>query len=266
MTHCFRAIFVSIALFVVAAYAHAQASAPTHSGSVQMGFGQTRLSNQSPDWNDVSARGNVRLSGELGVLQWEASQQKHFGESGSALALSLTHALNPDWYSSLGVGTGSKASFIPKQRLDVALYRKWLQSRQWVTGLQFTASKSGDSLYRDRSWQLTSSYYFDIPLVIELGVKNNTSNPGGVNTLRHFVAATYGENKKYYLSARYDTGREGYLPLGANVAASNFKSRVATLSWRQWLSPQWGYELINEQYNNPFFDRDGWTASLFYDF
>jgi YaiO family outer membrane protein len=266
MTNRFLASSICLIIYALSGQAHAQATPDAYPGSVQLGLSQSRISNHSPDWRDVSVRGNVSLSKEIGVLHWEASEQKHFGETGSALSLSLSHELNPDWYGSVGMGAGSKASFLPKHRVDAALYRKWLDKRQWVTGVQLMASKSGDSLYRDQSWQLSSSYYFEIPLVAELGFKRNTSNPGNVKTQRYYVAATYGENKKYYLSARYDTGHEGYLPQGANVSASNFKSHIATLSWRQWLSPQWGYELVNEQYNNPFYDRNGWTASLFYDF
>ena len=138
-------------------------------GSVQLGFGRVRLSDDSPNWNDAFVRGNVNLGKGSGVVNWEASRQSHFGEKGSTLALSITRELNLDWYGSFGVSGGSGASFLTKYRFDVAVYRKWLESWQWVTGLQFTASRSGDGIYRDQGWQLSSSYYFDFPLNGELG-------------------------------------------------------------------------------------------------
>ncbi len=235
-------------------------------GSVQLGYGHARLSDDSPNWNDAFVRGNVNLGNASGVVNWEASRQSHFGEKGTALALSITREVNIDWYASVGVSGGSGASFLPKHRFDVALYRKWLESRQWVTGLQFTSSRSGDGVFRDHAWQLSSTYYFGFPLVGELGFKRNTSNPGSVSTDRFYVAATYGKDKDSFASVRYDTGREGYLPQIAGVSATNFRSRVTTVTWRQWLSPTWGYELAAEHYKNPFYAREAAVVSVFVDF
>jgi YaiO family outer membrane protein len=262
MKHFLQNAVFFCAATLLAAYAYAQED----TGSVQLGYSQSHLSNNLPGWRDAFVRGNVSLAENIGVLNWDVSQQKHFDESGQALSLSLTHNFNADWYALIGAGVGSGASFLNKQRVDLALYRKWLAQRQLVTGVQLTASKAGDGVHDDRSWQLSSSYYFSVPLVAELGFKRNTSNPGSVSTNRYYLAATYGENKKCYLSARYDAGREGYLPQGANLLATNFKSHVTTLTWRQWLSPKWGYELQAERYNNPFYNRNGVSVSVFRDF
>jgi len=239
---------------------------PAEHGSVQLGYGYSELTDNNAAWNDVFARGNVGLGDSVGVLNWEVSKQRHFGESGQAISASLTRDLGPNWYGSIGLGLGSGADFLTKRRVDVAVYRKWLPQRNLITGLQFTGSRSGDGVYSDKAWQASSSYYFASPLVAEVGVKRTTSNPGDVNTMRYYVAGTYGVNKQYSLSARYDTGREGYMPQGFSSPAVNFKSNVATVSWRQWLSPRWGYELQAERYHNPSYNRKGVTASVFYDF
>lgn len=239
---------------------------PKQKGSVQIGISQSHLSNNNSDWRDVSVKGNVSLGETSGVLNWEASQQRHFGETGQAASVSLTRDLGPDWYTTLGVGVGASANFLTRQRLDVAVYRKWLAQRQWITGVQFTGSKSGDGQYRDQAWQLSSGYYFDFALVTELGLKHTSSNPGKVNTMRYYAAATYGENKKYYLSARYDKGREGYLPLAVAGGPVNFSSRVASATWRQWLTPNMGFELQGEHYKNPFYRRKGVGVAIFRDF
>jgi YaiO family outer membrane protein len=235
-------------------------------GSMQLGISQARLSDNYPAWHDSFARGNVNLGSSIGVLNWEASKQSHFGETGHTLSLSMTHDLNEDWYGTLGIGRGANASFLSKHRIDIAIYRKWLEDRRLITGLQFTGSKSGDGNYRDQAWQISSSYYFAIPLVAEVGVKRTISKPGNISTSRYYGAVTYGEDKKYFLSARYDTGYEGYMPQGNFNSAVNFKSTVASVTWRQWQSPVWGYELQAERYKNPSYRRDSLSTSLFYDY
>lgn len=242
------------------------AQAQTDQGSVQVGYGRAQLTGNNANWRDLFARGHVDLSEKIGVLNWEAARQKHFGETGQLVSASLTHDFSPLWYGSLGLGLGSGASFLNKQRLDAALYRKWLERGQWVTGLQLMRSRSNDNVHDDQSWQVSSAYYFEAPFVAELGFKRNDSDPGSVMTNRTYLAGTYGTNKNYYLTLRYDTGREGYLPQGANVSATNFKSHVTTITWRQWLSARWGFELQAERYNNPFYRRSGVMASVVYDF
>jgi YaiO family outer membrane protein len=259
-------LFICCAASFAAQAQQTPAEPPPERGSIQLGVSRSNLTGGNEDWNDVFARGNLNLGEQVGVLNWEASQQKHFNETGQTASLSLTRDFGPDWYGMVGAGAGRSASFLPVHRFDVAVYRKWLQDRQLVTGLQYTQSKSGDRLYRDRAWQLSASYYFSFPLTAELGARSNTSNPGSIRANRYYAAATYGENKKYYASLRYDAGREGYLPQGSNVSAVDFKSDVVTLTWRQWLTRQWGYELSAEQYHNPFYDRRGLSASMFYDF
>jgi YaiO family outer membrane protein len=255
-----------LATCLVATNSHGQTTDSPQVGSVQLGIGRANLSGNYAPWRDAFARGYVKLGDEQGVVNWEVSKQKHFGESGQALSLSLTRDLSSSMYGSVGFGVGSGAGFLPKDRVDIALYKKWLERKQWVTGLQFTASRSGDDRYRDRAWQLSSSYYFVVPLVAQMGITHNTSKPGDVGTHRAYLAATYGENKKYYLTARFDTGHEGYLPQGANVVATDFKSDVASLTWRQWWSSQLGYELQFERYVNPFYARNAMAVSWFYDF
>jgi hypothetical protein len=38
------------------------------------------------------------------------------------------------------------------------------------------------------------------------------------------------------------------------------------VTWRQWQSPVWGYELQAERYKNPSYRRDSLSTSLFYDY
>ncbi len=262
-------VLLGVSLGVLAADPQDAVAQPSESkqvGSIQLGVSQSRLTDNNGAWHDVSVKGNVNLGDEVGVLNWEASQQRHFGETGQALSISLTHDLSPRWYTTVGIGSGASANFLTKRRVDIAVYRKWLEQSQWVTGVQYTRSTSGDGQYRDQAWQLSSSYYFDFPLVAEAGLKRTTSNPGSVSTMRYYAAASYGENKKYYLSARYDTGREGYLPLAVAGGPVNFHSNVTTVNWRQWFKPNTGYELQAEYYKNPFYSRTGLGAAIFHDF
>jgi YaiO family outer membrane protein len=235
-------------------------------GSVQAGFGYAKLTDGNSDWRDAFVRGNLMLDGGQGVINWEVLEQNHFDESGQGLSLSYTRDLSADWYAMAGLGLGQGGDFLSSQRIDAAVYRKWLSQRQLVTGLQFTGLKSGDKQFTDRTWLLSASYYFDFPLVGELGYKVNTSDPGSVSTSRYYVAASYGRNKDQYVSIRWDSGREGYLPIGFGDALVDFKSDVLTLAWRKWLSRQAGFDLNYEHYTNPTYRRNGVIVSIFYDF
>lgn len=235
-------------------------------GNVQAGYSQSNLTAGLSRWRDGFVRGNLVLPSQQGVVGWEVLQQNHFDESGRGLSLSLTRDLSERWYGMVGAGVGTSAMFLPSQRVDVALYRKWLVQRQLVTGLQFTRVLSGDRLYTDRTWQLSASYYFDMPLVAELGSKTNTSNPGQVATRRYYAAFSQGRDKQHYFSVRYDAGREGYASMGPNGALVDFKSTVWTATWRQWVSRQSGFELGVERYNNPSYRRNSATVSVFHDF
>ncbi len=241
---------------------------PGQRGRVDIGAGFSSLTGGNSNWNDEFVRGHVGLKPGT-VLNWELSSQHHFDQRGTVGALSLTQTLSPWWYMSVGASSGS-ADFQNKYRGDIAIYRKWTESQQWVTGLALMKSASRDGIHRDTGITASLAYYSANDWVGEGGVVYNKSNPGSVEGYRGFAALTMGREKQHYFTARIDHGKEGYLPTGAiaNGAGDQvgFQSTELSLQWRQWLGKDWGYLVGGQFYRNPYYNRKGLSAAVFFDF
>ncbi|QMV71677.1 YaiO family outer membrane beta-barrel protein [Comamonas piscis] len=241
---------------------------PGRRGRVDIGAGFSSLTGGNSNWNDEFVRGNVGLKPGT-ILNWELSSQRHFDQRGTVGALSLTQTLSPWWYMSVGGSSGS-ADFQNKYRGDIAIYRKWTESQQWVTGLALMKSASRDGIHRDTGITASVAYYSANDWVGEGGVVYNKSNPGSVEGYRGFAALTMGREKQHYFTARIDHGKEGYLPTGAIASGAGnqvgFQSTELSLQWRQWLGKDWGYLVGGEFYRNPYYNRKGVSAAVFFDF
>lgn len=240
---------------------------PGHRGRMDVGMGYSTLTGGNSNWNDQFVRGHIGLKPGT-TLNWDLSSQRHFDERGTVGALSLTHTLSPWWYMSVGASAGS-ADFQNKYRGDIAIYRKWTGTQQWVTGLALMKSASRDGVHRDTGVTASVAYYSTNAWVAEGGVVYNKSNPGAVDGFRGFAALTLGTEKQHYFTARIDHGKEGYLPTGAIADSGNhvgFQSTELSLQWRQWLAKDWGYVVGGQFYRNPYYNRKGLSAALFFDF
>lgn len=252
----------------------ASAAAPTAKDEaatdsrVEAVFSGAHLTDGNRAWRDAHVRGHNTLRPGT-VLNWELASQGHYGQRGTLGAVSLTQDLSPLWYVSGGLSAGS-AEFQNRYRVDAGVHRKWGPTQQWVTGLALMRSASRDRVHKD--WGLTGSvsYYSTDKWVAEGGLVLNHSNPGAVNSHRVFGAFTLGEEKKNYLVLRLDHGQEAYLPAGAIAqgrdANVRFNSTEASVQWRQWLNPRLGYLVGLQAYRNPYYNRVGASAGLFYDF
>ena len=120
---------------------------------------------------------------------------------------------------------------------------------------------------RAQNWLLlAASYYFSQPWVLEGGTRFNYSNPGGVSSTSSYVAVTYGEEKRRIVSLRYGFGTEAYQLIGDSTVLSDFHSDTWTLTWREWLARQRGFQVRLESYRNPTYGRTGLEFSLFQEF
>ena len=250
-----------------AASAPAPAYEPGTRGQVDIGMGFASLTGGNSHWNDQFIRGNIGLKPGT-TLNWELASQRHFDERGTVGALSLTHTLSPLWYMTVGASSGS-ADFHNKYRGDLGIYRKWTDTQQWVTGLSVMKSASRDQVHRDTGITGSVAYYSTNAWVAEGGVVYNRSNPGAVDGFRGYGAITLGTAKNYYLTARLDHGKEAYLPVGAIAQSGNqvgFQSTEFSLQWRHWLAKDWGYVLGGQLYHNPYYNRKGISAAVFFDF
>jgi YaiO family outer membrane protein len=221
------------------------------------------LSGDYGDWRDLSVRGSARLGDHL--VQAELSSQQHFRTHGNFAGLSDTYTFSPDWYGSLAVGAGNGAFFLPQYRVDAFLNKKWFTKKNLVTFVGVGRYRAPDG-HVDRSTGLGFVSYFNIPLVLEGGIRRNMSDPGAVSSLQKYVAASYGQHGEHLLVARHGWGTEGYLPVAPGSSLVGYASRETTLSWRQWIGRRAGVAVELHRYENSLFERKGAGITLFHDF
>ncbi|MGY8905323.1 MAG: YaiO family outer membrane beta-barrel protein [Burkholderiales bacterium] len=231
--------------------------------NLELTLGAQRLTNGFGNWRDTTLRGAYEIGSH--VLQGELSAKREFNESGVFAGISDTYTFNADWYGSLSIGAGDGAFYLPKVRVDGALYKKWLDKRNLVTsvGLGYYDAPAGNT---DRNLNFGATYYFDAPFIAEAGIRFNRSNPGSISTHQQFVALTYGHVGQYLITGRYGEGGEGYQTIAQNTQLVNFQSREASLAWRHWITVNSGFLISAEAYRNPNYQRRGINVGLFTQF
>jgi len=211
--------------------------------------------------------GYMRAVYENGADVWdgEINGQHQFGDAGVYFAAGDTHTFSPDWYGAVTVGSSAGGFFWPRFRTDAFLNKKWLQRKQWITtvGYGYVAAKD---VHRDNIFFLGSTYYFEKPWIVEGGMYFNVSDPGRVFAPAGFVAVTQGRNKQQYLTVRAGFGEEAYQLIGPSVTLTQFNSQTVTITWRRWLGPNWGMNVIGDYYHSPFYTRGGSSFGFFKEF
>lgn len=214
-------------------------------------------------WSDVTLKGMYEASSHL--LQSEVSVNRRFDKNGTFAGISDTYTFNEDWFGSLALGAGDGAFYLPKYRVDAAIYRRWLAERNLVTSLGGGYYKAPDG-HADKSIAVGAAYYFDSPWIVEGGLRLNSSDPGSIKTQQKFVAVTYGRDKQDLITARHGWGGEGYLSVAAGAQLVNFKSRESSLTWRHWIDARTGAFIGANHYINPLYKRSGINVGIFHDF
>ena len=233
-------------------------------GFVEAGGNFSSLSKNYQNWSGEYAKGEYqadqdnRWSGEL-------LNQREFGAEGNYGAIGNTHNWNENWYSTVNVGGGSSAFFLPKYRVDAFINRKWLDDRQLITTLGFGDYKAQD-VHEDRSVFLGATYYFKEPWILQGGVRFNNSSPGSVNSTSEFVAVTQGRDKEQFITLRYGYGKEAYQIVGVGNTLSDFNSQIISLEIRKWLGKKWGVNARGEEYLSPNYNRIGGSLGVFREF
>lgn len=236
-------------------------AAPLNEVTVSVGGHQ--LSNGYGHWRDVRLNGVYEMGAH--VWQVELAAKREFGQAGLFLGVGDTITLSPDWYTSLSVGAGDGAFYLPRVRADAAVYKKWLPAQNFVTSVGLGYYRAPDG-HIDRSLSLGGVWYFEQPWVVEAGLRLNRSNPGQINTQQRFVAATYGRARHDLFTLRHGWGGEGYQSIAAQAALVNFRSHQTGLMWKHWVTPQGGVQLSLEHYRNPYYSRNGLTVAFFHSF
>ena len=214
-------------------------------------------------WAGGYARGVVTKGNN--IWNGEVNGQHEFGDAGVYLAAGDTYNFNPDWYGSLTAGSSVGGFFWPRFRADTFINKKWMGRKQLITTFGFGYYAAKD-VHRDHSFFLGSTYYFTQPWILEEGIRFNISNPGSVFSPAGFVAVTQGRNQQHYITVRAGFGKEAYQLIGPTVALTDFKSQTFTVTWRQWVGTNWGFNLVADSYHSPFYARGGASFGFFREF
>lgn len=230
---------------------------------LELSLGAQSLSNGYGDWKDLTIRSAYNVNQH--VLQGEVAMSRRFNQDGLFVGVSDTYKFNEDWHGSIAVGAGDGAFYLPRYRMDGAIYRKLLNDRNLVASIGAGYYRAPDG-HSDSISSLGLTYYFATPWILEGGVRFNNSQPGSVRTRQQFLAATYGRDKHDLVIARYGWGKEGYLAIAANSQIVNFKSSEASLTWRHWFNPTTGMLISATRYSNPAYRRTGLNIGIFSSF
>ena len=104
--------------------------------------------------------------------------------------------------------------------------------------------------HRDDRFFVGSASYFKKPWILEEGFRFNISNPGSVFSPAGFIAVTQGRNQQHYITIRAGLRKEAYRLIGPTSAITDFHSQTLTITWRQWVGPRWGINVVTDYYHN----------------
>ena len=230
---------------------------------VEGGGNYLALTNGFGNWTGGYARGVIAQGNN--IWNAEVNGQREFGDAGVYFGAGDTYNFNPDWYGSLTLGTSAGGFFWPRFRADAFLNKKWLARRQFITTVGFGYYAAKD-VHRDHSFFTGSTYYFEKPWILEEGIRFNVSNPGSVFSPAGFVAVTQGRNLQHYVTLRAGFGKEAYQLVGPVATITDFHSQTLTITWRQWVGPHWGVNVVADYYHNPTYMRGGTSVGFFREF
>ena len=232
-------------------------------GFVEAGGGHSALTPGNPSWTDGYLR--LLLQGQVNTIQTEVTREDRYGEAGWYFSGGLTHIFDENWYADAFVGMSSYCFFLPKYRADAFIHRKLLPRKQliMVLGGGYEKAKDVHSAFRLNP---EANYYLKPSWILQSGMIFTRGDPGGVTVHTQYFAITQGQNKSHFFSVRGEYGREAWELIGPSDVLIDFPIHDVSATWRQWLAPNFGFNLTVERYNNFIFNRIGATAGLFVDF
>jgi YaiO family outer membrane protein len=255
-----RLAFGLLLASVILGVASAAAQSPS-TASVEVGYGESRLSANFPAWTNVYARATVSTGADR-AYQVEAVGRRAFDDAGVYLGAAVTHPLARNWYGFATAGTSVGGFFFPRANVGAMVAKKWLGRQQLVTtsALNFYAQKD---VHRDAILTGSVVYYFSRPAALEVGVNVGRSAPGAVMSHNAFVVGTVGDPLRYTLTARVAAGREAYTRVAIDTALVAFASHVFSFRWRQVVGRESGYVAELEHYSNVLYHRTGLSVGAF---
>lgn len=238
----------------------AQAQAPLAGGLpgswVEANVFAQRVSNNFGDWSGVYLRG-VRTT-PTNTLYSEVLALDAFNERGVQVGITNRHDWNSRWFGVLGANLGNGTPILPRGRVDGVLGLRWGSRRQWQATGGGSYVKSVTDLY-DVAGTASLAWYAPKALLLETGVRLNTSNPGDIQSHRVFGVAVLTPSPKRSLSLRAIGGTEGWQIVSASTTLIRFSSSEYSMAWREKLTTRWALSVQGDSYRNPFYTRTGVT-------
>lgn len=244
--------------------AHAADGNETEHGFVEAGAFHHALDAGYPAWNGIFARGQLRTD-ERNLWNAEVVHAAEFGDAATVVSIGNRHDFTDRWYTTEALALSASNIIFPTTRVDLTANRRWLPGANFITTAGVTFSHSADG-HADHSLLLAGTYYFDLPLVLETGIRFNVSNPGGVRSNYKYVVGTAGRVKDQLFSLRYAFGNEAYQYISPDALLVNFDSYTVTGTWRKWLNVRTGFQVRTELYHNPYYNRRGIELAAFREF
>lgn len=258
-----RCIALPIAILLgLPAVAHADGAAPI--GWIEAGGKYYNLTNGQPDTSGGYLRGVYGLGG-TDVLSGEIVGLRRFDDTGTYFSVADTHTFSDRWYGNLTLGSSVDGFFWPEFRLDASATHKWGSRREILgtLGYGYIDYKDGS---RDHTLRLEGSYYFESPIIVQAGIAIGHSLPGSQLAPSGYAAVTWGRARSRYVTLRGAVGHQAYEPIAPGSPAVDFPFDQVTLTWREWLGRDWGFNLVTEHYGSDPYDHIGVELGLFRDF
>lgn len=222
------------------------------------GFAQ-KVSNTFGDWSGVYARG-VR-AGTTRTLYGEVLALDAFKDHG----LQFGATIRQDWkarvFAVLGANVGSGAPILPKGRIDGVLGVRFGSRKEWQLTGGGSYVKSTTDLH-DVAGTASLAWYAPKALLLETGVRLNTSNPGDIKSHRVFGVAVITPSPRRSFSLRAIGGTEGWQIVSSTTTLRKFSSEEFSLAWREKLTTHWALSAQGDAYRNPFYTRRGVTLGV----
>jgi YaiO family outer membrane protein len=252
-----------VASVLVAAPAVLPAQAPLAGGLpgswIEANTFAQAVSNRFGDWTGLYVRGvqaaaTRTLYGEVLALDAFRDRGLQFGAT-----------IRQDWHARafavLGANVGDGAPILPKGRVDGVLGLRFGAHRAWQVTAGGSYVKSTTDLY-DRAATASLAWYAPKALLLETGVRLNSSNPGDIQSHRVFGVAVLTPSPRRSLSLRAIGGTEGWQIVSAATTLRKFSSEEFSLAWREKLSTHWALSAQGDAYRNPFYTRRGVTLGV----
>lgn len=248
------------ATLCMAAPLHAQAPLGIFGGKwIEAGVTAHSVTNDLGDWRGAWVR-SVIPAGTRNTVWADALALEAFGERGVQVGIAHRHDWTGRFFHMAGVTVADGAPIFARVRADVQGGVRLGTTRSVVAAVGVSHVRSVQDL-TDAALTGAVAWYAPHGVILETGVRANTSWPGRIRTARFTGGATWMGAQRSF-SVRGIGGEEGWQVLSAQTALVRFSSQEFALSWRERLGARWSSAVQVDRYDNPTYARTGFTIGL----